>query len=172
MAFITCVWCIVPKKNLGSDPNCKCLIENEIVKLGNKGLIIIFMAIMQHTKQDCNSYRRMGSKCQFLTCLLRCSKPTQFNWDQVITQKAILSALLYPPPPTSVPHTLLSWHSLSKTCHKRLHLTEKNNLSVITPSLKSESWNNERILLLVELFFSFFFLYYLDFYVIEMQGIF
>lgn len=36
---------------------------------------------------------KMDNEGQFLTCLFGYSVPAQFNWDQVIAQKATLSTL-------------------------------------------------------------------------------
>lgn len=64
----------------------------------------------------------MDNKGQFLTWLFGYSVPAQFNWDQVIAQKAALNALSSL---SVTPAHLVILTLFVKNCHKGVHLTEK-----------------------------------------------
>lgn len=84
---------------------------------------------------------KMDNEGQFLTCLFGYSVPAQFNWDQVIAQKATLSTLSS----LSVnPAHLVILMLFVKNCHEGVHFTRKNNLCVITQSFKTKLWSKEK----------------------------
>jgi hypothetical protein len=76
----------------------------------------------------------MDNEGQFLTCLFGYSVPTQFNWDQVIAQKAIMLNTLSSLSVMSIYLVILTL--FVKNCDKEVPLTKKNNLYVIAQSFK------------------------------------
>lgn len=85
------------------------------------------MVIMKQREQGFHFQIKMDNEGQFLTCLFGYSVPAQFNWDQVIAQKATQNTLSS----FSVTSAHLVILMFVKNCHKGVHLTEKNNLYVI-----------------------------------------
>lgn len=91
------------------------------------------MVIMKQSEQGFHFQIKMDNEGQFLTCLFRYAVPAQFNWDQVIAQKATVNALSSL---SVTPAHLVILTLFVKNCHKGVHLTEKNNLYVIAQSFR------------------------------------
>lgn len=86
------------------------------------------MVIMKQSEQRFHLQIKMDNEGQCRTCLFGYSVPAQFNWDQVIAQKATLNALSSF---SVTPARLVILTLFVKNCHEGVHLTEKNNLYVI-----------------------------------------
>lgn len=92
------------------------------------------VVIMKQNEQGFHFQIKMDNEGQFLTCHFGYSVPAQFNWDQVIAQKATLNALASL---SVTPAHLVILTLFVKNCHKGVCLTEKNNLYVIAQSFKT-----------------------------------
>lgn len=99
------------------------------------GMNFALMVITKRSEQGFLFQIKMDNEGQFLTCLFGYSVPGQFNWDQVIAQKATLNTLLSL---SITPAHLVILMLFVKNCHKGVCLTKKNNLYVIAQSFKTK----------------------------------
>lgn len=99
------------------------------------------MVIIKQSEQGFHFQIKMGNEGQFLTCLFWYSLPEQFNWDQVIAQKATLNTLSSL---SVTPAHLVILTLFVKNCHNGVCLTEKNNLYVIAQSFNTKPLSDEK----------------------------
>lgn len=93
--------------------------------------VFVLLVITKGSVQGFQFQIKTGDEGQCLTCRFGWPLPAQFNWDQVIAQKAPVNTL------SSVsvtPALLVRLTLFVKSCHNGVCHTEGNNLDVITQS--------------------------------------